>query len=225
MMNRPNWLKALRRETEEHYDTLWAPLYAEKWGIYSNTSHLQFLQKFISLLPQPCTILDAACGAGRYLSMLLEKSRAVIGIDQSKGMLSRAREKFPTVQFEKTGLQEMHFQQAFDGAICMDAMENVFPEDWPLVLRNFYRALKPQGVLYFTVEVAAEEEIEQAFVRGQKAGFPIVFGEWPDQEGYHFYPSIQQVREWIGQAGFNLLEDGEGDDYHHFILRKAFVEP
>jgi hypothetical protein len=55
-MNRSDWLKEKRREAEERYDTLWAPLYGEKWGVYSNATHQQFIQKFLSLLPQPSTI-------------------------------------------------------------------------------------------------------------------------------------------------------------------------
>jgi ubiquinone/menaquinone biosynthesis C-methylase UbiE len=55
-------------------------------------------------------ILDAACGAGRYLPYLLEEKRSIIGIDQSQGMLARAKAKFPGVQFEKVGLQEMAYQ-------------------------------------------------------------------------------------------------------------------
>jgi cyclopropane fatty-acyl-phospholipid synthase-like methyltransferase len=157
-MDRSDWLKEKRREAKERYDTLWAPLYGEKWEVYSNATHQQFIQKFLSLLPQHSTILDAACGAGRYLSMLLEKGHTVVGIDQSQGMLSRAQAKFPNVQVEKVGLQEMPYHEAFGGVICMDAMEHVFPEDWPLVLSNFHRALTPQGYLFFTAEIAAESE-------------------------------------------------------------------
>ena len=62
-------------------------------------------------------ILAAACGAGRYLPFLLEKGHSIIGIDQSRGMLTYAKTKFPGVQFEKVGLQEMAFQEVFDGAI------------------------------------------------------------------------------------------------------------
>jgi hypothetical protein len=31
--------------------------------------------------------------------------------------------------------------------MCVDAMENVFPEDWPQVLANLRRALRPGGHL------------------------------------------------------------------------------
>jgi cyclopropane fatty-acyl-phospholipid synthase-like methyltransferase len=224
-MDRSDWLKEQRREAEEKYDTLWAPLYGEKWGVYDNRSHQQFIRKFLKLLPQESTILDAACGAGRYMAMLLKKGHSVVGIDQSLGMLSRASEKFPLVQLAKIGLQEMSYIAAFDGAICMDAMEHIFPEDWPIVLSNFQRALKPQGYLYFTVEIADEKEIEEAFIRGQQAGIPVVYGEWADQEVYHYYPPLEKVREWIQQASFDLIEEGEGDGYHHFLVRKAALEP
>lgn len=223
-MDRSDWLIEMRREAEERYDTLWAPLYGEKWGVYSNATHQQFLQKLLSLLPQHSTILDAACGAGRYVSMLLEKGHTVLGIDQSQGMLSRAKATFPTVQMEKVGLQEVFYDEVFDGAICMDAMEHVFPEDWMLVLSNFYRALKPHGYLYFTVETADTNEIKEAFIRGQQLGLPLVFGEWADGDVYHYYPPMEQVKEWIQQAGLELMEEGEGNGYHHFVMRKASLD-
>jgi len=222
-MDRTDWLNQMRREAEEKYDSLWSALYGEKYGMYSNATHQQFLGKFLSLLPQHGMILDAACGAGRYLPILLEKDNYVIGIDQSQGMLSRLKAKFPNIQIEKIGLQEMRYQEKFDGAICMDAMENVCPEDWPIVLANFYRAIKPEGYLYFTVEIADDNEVKMAFLRSQQLGLPVVYGEWPgERDGvYHYYPSVQQVKEWIRHAGFDLTEEGEGDSYHHFIDRKA----
>jgi len=223
-MDRNTWLNKIRRDCEEQYDTRWAPLYGEKWGLYSNTTHQQFIQEFLTLLPQNSVLLDAACGAGRYLPFLLEKEHSVIGIDQSRGMLARAKTKFPQVQFEKMGLQEMAYQGVFHGAICMDAMENICPEDWPLVLGNFHRALKQNGCLYFTTETienADENEIEQAFKRAQQAGLPVVYGEWPDEGVYHYHPTNQQVKGWTQQAGFELLKEGNGDDYFHLIARKV----
>ena len=183
------------------------------------------MQEFLNLLPPKSIILDAACGAGRYLPLLLEQEHTVIGVDQSQGMLSHAKEKFPDVQYEKVGLQEMSYHETFDGVICMDAMEHICPEDWPLVLNNFHRALKPQGYVYFTVEIAAEADVTSAFERGQQLGWPVVYGEWADaDEVYHYYPSLDQVRDWLRQAGFELWHEGDGDDYHHFIIRKTSID-
>lgn len=220
-MDRISWLRERRREAEERYDLLWSQDYGEKWGTYPNASHLQFIQKFIDLLPPNSMILDAACGAGRYLPRLLRRGRTIIGIDQAQGMLARAREKFPEVEFEKVGLQEMSFEDVFDGAICMDAMEHICPEDWTVVLGNFQRALKQGGYLYLTVELQDEAEVKSAFEQAQVAGLPVVYGEWVNDDVYHYYPALEQVREWVQQAGLVILEEGEGDGYHHFLMRKV----
>jgi ubiquinone/menaquinone biosynthesis C-methylase UbiE len=214
----------MRRDCEAQYDRE-APLYDEKGGVYSNLTHRKFIQEFLRILPPNSSILDAACGAGRYLPFLLEPGHAIRAIDQSQGMLARAKAKFPSVQFEKVGLQEMAYRGAFDGAICMDAMENVPPEDWPLVLGNFYRALKGQGYFYFTAETienADADEIQQAFERSRQAGLPVVYGEWPDEEVYHYHPTNQQVKAWAQQAGFEVLQEENGEIwYYHILVRKV----
>ncbi len=223
-MDRITWLKEMRRDCEGQYDHA-APFYGEKYGLYSNKTHHDFLREFLSLLPQNSTILDAACGTGRYLPFLLLDGHSAFGIDQSQGMLARAQTKFPGVQFEKNCLQEMAYREMFDGAICMDAMENICPEDWPVVLGNFHRALKQLGYLYFTAETienADENEIKKAFDKAQAAGLPVVYGEWPDEGVYHYHPTNQQVKDWSQQAGFEVLKEAHGEMwYYHILLRKA----
>jgi hypothetical protein len=48
-----------------------------------------------------------------------------------------------------------------------------------------------------------------------------VYGELADHGVYHYYPSLSQVREWLQQAKLDVLEEGAGDGYHHFLTRKA----
>ena len=220
-MDRSDWLKEKRRSAEERMDTLYAPIYDENWGATIDPTHQQCFMRFLGLCPPQGVILDAACGTGKYWQLILGSGRTAFGIDQSQGMLARAHEKHPDVPIEKGGLQEMRYQEAFDGAVCMDALEMVFPEDWPLVLNNLYCAIKPGAYLYFTVEIAPEKDIEEAFVAGQQLGLPVVYGEWVDEEGYHFYPKIEQVREWIRLAQFHLLEEAVGYEYHHFLVRRS----
>jgi SAM-dependent methyltransferase len=221
-MNRSDWLKQVRREIEENYTTVWAPFYGEKWGLYENTVHREFVQKLVGFLPDHAAVLDAACGAGRYFPIMLEAGCHVLGIDQSRGMVARAKFLHPNVQVEIVGLQEMDFREIFDGAICVDAMENVFPEDWLPVLHNFHRALKSKGYLYFTLEVAPENEVKQGFERDQKAGLPVVYGEMEDEGVYHYYPPIPQVKEWLRETGFDLLDEKwDGIWYHHILVRKT----
>ena len=133
-MERAEWLRLMRHKAEALYDHL-SPKYWLTFGLAANETHLEYLQKLLERVPPHSTLLSAACGAGRYDGMLLEAGHDVVGIDQSAGMLARAKEHFPEVRYRKIGLQEIDFRDVFDGAICIDAMEHVSPEDWPRVDR------------------------------------------------------------------------------------------
>jgi hypothetical protein len=62
-------------------------------------------------------------------------------------MLARARRKHPEVWTCHEPLTALDEHDACDTVICVDAMENVPPEDWPAICRNFARALQPGGWL------------------------------------------------------------------------------
>ncbi len=219
-MDRETWRREKRRMAETRYDTLFAHDYDEHWG-HINSSHRTFLERFLARCRPGGTILDAACGTGKYWQIILNSQHRVMGIDQSQQMLNRAKAKFPDIQVEKLGIQEMHFNDVFAGIICMDAMEFVFPEDWPIVLSNFYRALQPSGHLYLTVEIIDAEELAVSQREAQRKQMPIVAGEFAHEASYHYYPTLGQVRSWLSAAHFTLVEEGESDGYYHLAAQKA----
>ncbi len=242
LMGRDAWLEKMRKMTEALYDHI-SPEYWVNFGFYVNETHMVFLRKFLDCIAPYCALLSAACGAGRYDGMLLEAGHDVTGIDQSEGMLERAREHFPQVKYVRMSLQDLDFLEAFDGVICVDAMENVCPEDWPEIMANFCKTLKPGGLLYFTAELYNSEALKASYERARAMGLPVVFGELGDEVErsyervmsltppgipgdlaglavYHYYPSMDQIRVWIDQAGFTLEEEGMGNDYAHFLVRK-----
>jgi SAM-dependent methyltransferase len=241
-MERKEWLKQMRDRAEALYDLL-APEYWITFGLYPNETHLEYLRQFLDQLPAHSHVLSAACGAGRYDGMLVKAGHTVLGIDQSAGMLNRARLCFPDIPYEQIGLQEMDFRAVFDGAICMDALENVCPEDWPGILQRFQSALKPGGLLYFTLELPEPDELDASYLRAKTKGLPVVYGELADavEEGcarlealgrpvvpadlaggevYHYYPSKELVLTWLGQAGLAVVEQSTGKWYEHFVVRK-----
>ncbi|HEX9091215.1 MAG TPA: class I SAM-dependent methyltransferase, partial [Anaerolineales bacterium] len=175
-MNRVEWLKEKQRQAEERYDNLWAPIYDENWGDIDPV-HQRFVTQLANACPISGSILDAACGTGKYWPILLASGRKFTGIDQSQKMLDYANSKFPQVPTEKLGLQELSYRETFNLILCMDAMENVFPEEWPPVLANFHRALKPTGQLYFTVELLDKEQLDHDYQAALEQGLPVVYGE------------------------------------------------
>ena len=122
------------------------------------------------------------------------------------------------------GCRSSTFADEFDAAICVDAMENVFPEDWPLVVGNLRNALRAGGDLYLTVETKDEELVATGYAEALAQGLPIVHGEYVLHGYYHYYPPIPQVHRWVVDADLEVIEEGEsegdGYGYHHLLTRR-----
>ena len=104
--------------------------------------------------------------------------------------------------------------------MCIDAMENVFPENWVDVIKNFYNALKNEGILYFTVETISKKEKDEGFSIGKKKGLPIVYGEIAHEGRYHYYPEIEYVKNILKNECFKILKESISEGYHHFLVQK-----
>jgi SAM-dependent methyltransferase len=224
--DRAAWLRSLRRENEQQEDAL-APEYDARWGEIEDT-HQLFVERFLSMLPPRARVLDAACGTGKYFPLVLASGRSLLGVDHSGAYLAEAAAKFSGVSTEKHDLQDLPYRDEFDGVMCVDAMEFVPPEDWPVVLERFRKALHTHGRLYLTVELVAEDQIRASNDQARRSGLPVVEGEaiWHDVDDYyHYYPSKEQVRAWLTEAGFVVEDEAEGPwheegyAYHHVLAR------
>jgi SAM-dependent methyltransferase len=222
-MDRRAWLDELRAAVEKDY-TDDAPTYDAGYDPVTPV-HRRFVGLLVESCPADGTILDVPCGTGPYFAIVLAAGRHVVGGDQSAGMLAEAHAKHPDVRLEKVGLQELAFDREFDGVMCIDAMEHISPEDWPLVLGNLHRAARPAGQLYLTVEEVDESEHDVALAEAEALGLPAVRGEHtgPETGGYHFYPTRDQVRRWLDAEGLAVVDETDesldGYGYHHLLLR------
>jgi 2-polyprenyl-3-methyl-5-hydroxy-6-metoxy-1,4-benzoquinol methylase len=217
--DRRAFLDARRATSRERYDTLHAARYDASWGDVA-PSHAAALTALLALTRPAGTVLDAACGTGKYWPRILASGRTVIGTDQSAGMLEQAQRKHPDVPVAAIGLQELRFDRLFDAVICVDALENVGPEDWPLVFERLVAAARPGAPLWLSVELADAAEVGLAVESARAAGHPVVEGEVHDGVGYHFYPTRERVLGWIDATGLAVVDESDGDDYWHLILRR-----
>lgn len=227
--DRGAWIRHVRRVMEAQEDSLSAE-FDEHWGEIEEP-HRAFVERFLSRLPPGGRVLDAACGTGKYFGMVLATGRSVLGADHSAGHLAVAGRKFPQVPTAKVDLQDLPYLGEFDGVMCVDAMEMVPPEEWPPVLEGFRRALRPEGWLYLTVELAGEHVVRTLNEQARRAGRPVVDGEvfYEEPNGYyHYHPGMDLVRGWMAGAGFVIEEDAEGpwdeegqSAYHHVLARAA----
>jgi ubiquinone/menaquinone biosynthesis C-methylase UbiE len=221
MVDRQAWLRERRQTAEERHDTIHAFTYDDQYGEIGPT-HRRFVTDLLGRCPPGGTVLDAACGTGKYFAMVLDAGRRVVGTDQSTGMLARARARFPGVPLERVGLQELAFDAEFDAVMCIDAMENIPPEDWPRVVANLRRALRPGGHLYLTVEQVDDEELDRELADATARGLPVVRGE-ESRDGYHYYPSREQVGYWLEEGMLAVVSEdyspGDGYGYLHLLAR------
>jgi SAM-dependent methyltransferase len=222
-MDRRAWLHDQRVSAEEQYDRLYSPTYDDDSGPITPT-HRRFVEKVIESCPPGGAILDAPCGTGRYFELVLAAGRTVAGVDQSAGMIARARAKHPGVALEKVGLQELEVDDEFDAAMCIDSMEYVFPEDWPRVVANLHRAVRGSGLIYLTVEQIDPVEIESVFAEATAEGLPVVYGENTRRGGgYHYYPTANRVARWLAAEGLEIVKEdislARTHGYWHILAR------
>ena len=217
-MDRQAWLDAQQASAEASYEQG-----TGEEGPITET-HRRFVQAVIDSCPADGVVLDAPCGTGSYFELVLAAGRTVVGVDQSGGALIRARSRGAEVLLKEARLQELAFEREFDAAMCIDAMEFISPEDWPLVLGNLRRAVRRGGLVYLTVEQIDRAEIESAYTDARAKGLPAVFGETPRGHGYHHYPTTERVLAWVAAEGLEVVDEAvtraRNYGYLHLLLRE-----
>lgn len=140
----------------DRYDRLHAPRYDESWGEVFLTQRA-FVDRLLAMTPPGGLVVDVACGTGKYWPQILAAGHRLLGVDQSSGMLAIAHQKYPQVETRTLAMQELKGQADLAGVadvlLCVDALENVGPEDWPGVVAGLSTMLRPSAPAYVTVEL------------------------------------------------------------------------
>lgn len=90
--------------------------------------------------------LDAACGTGRHSEYLASLGHLVIGVDDSPGMLAKARAKVPGGEFHHGDLHRLPVaDDQVDLVVCTLALTHI--RHLAPVLAEFARVLRPGGHL------------------------------------------------------------------------------
>ncbi len=103
-------------------------------------------------------ILDIGCGPGRDAKAFSEKGYHVTGIDATPEMITHAKEYVPTVDFSVMDMRKLDFPDAmYDGIWSCGSFCHVSKREAKATLREFYRVLKPEGILFVSVQEGTEE--------------------------------------------------------------------
>lgn len=90
------------------------------------------------------TALDVACGTGRYSDFLYSLGHSVTGIDISNAMLQKARERNSRVNFIRSDITKLQFEDSsFDLVICALVITH-FP-NIKKIIKELARVVQPSG--------------------------------------------------------------------------------
>jgi trans-aconitate 2-methyltransferase len=189
------------------YDRV-APTYNTAWQ-----RHLEpITQQFLDRLPHPLTgtILDLGCGTGASTRCLAARNPAarVVGVDVSPGMLEKAREENPGIDYRQADM--LTFLRAFsDPRLRLVVSTWAIGYSRPVDLFTRCRQILPSGgVLAFIVNYADTlAPVFRAFSRCMLR-FPerVRLAAWP-----RFPKDAPQLMAQLESRGFRLdvFESGE----------------
>jgi ubiquinone/menaquinone biosynthesis C-methylase UbiE len=119
--------------------------------------------------PLPIKVLDAGCGTGLFLEWLKQyTSEQVIGVDISKEALSFCQRNKGVNTYQASVVELPFASESFGLITCNDVLQHVPSKDIE-VLKEFYRVLKPGGLLYLRTNAeqrfAAKDDLSADYHR------------------------------------------------------------
>ncbi len=123
-------------------------------------------------LPQNPVIYDLGCSTGNTLiylaSVLKDKKPELIGIDNSKDMVEKAKEKAKAynkeIEFIVSDIESIEFKQA-DAIIMNYTLQFIRPLKRPEIIKKNYKSLKEKGIFILSEKVILEHpELNRDFL-------------------------------------------------------------
>ncbi len=113
-----------------------------------DSEDVNLLQELVQRLPKGAKVLDAGCGAGLPVTKFLSQYFEVTGIDFAEAQIKLARQHVPQAHFVCQDMTEVTFpDHSFDAICSYYAVIHIPREEHQPLLQNFYKMLKPSGLI------------------------------------------------------------------------------
>lgn len=180
----------------QHAYNLTAEEYAEKF--FHEFNHKPFdrmvLKRFADETKDNGLVCDMGCGPGEVAAFLHSLGAKVMGIDISDGMVRKARELNPEIQFQRDDMSALLLKDnELAGIAAFYAIVHFMLEELEQVFKELYRVLKPQGLLIFSFHIGTEVKHLDEFL-GKQVSIDFTFFQ-PDD-----------VLEQVQKAGFSISD-------------------
>ena len=132
-----------------------------------------YMDSFLGRITSGRQILDAGCGPGYDTLYMASKGYRVKGIDLAENMIYEAKRISPETPFFVYDIRkDLRTIGHFDGIWCCASLLHLSKKDAVIALRNFFKALKTDGLTFISVKKGKSCEIkEQRMPYGQVQRF------------------------------------------------------
>lgn len=114
-------------------------------------------------IPSSGRVLDVGCGSGRNAIYFINQGYEYHGLDVSASQVSVCKalyEGHPKVRFGTGELQNLHLEEKFDFILCSRVLHFAEGEEvFFKMLQNLKAHLKPEGILYLTMDAVIDTEM------------------------------------------------------------------
>ncbi|MFS2225976.1 class I SAM-dependent DNA methyltransferase [Pantoea sp. B65] len=156
----------------------------------TNLYEQPWLDSFLKLVPVNGRILDIGCGNGVPIAdYFIRQGYQVTGVDSSKPMLDRCRQRFPQHHWLQADMRELALSEQFDGIIVWDSFFFLTPEDQCQMFTIFRQHASSHAALMFT--------------SGPDSGEAI--GSFQGEALYHASLAPEEYRQLLHQHGFSVV--------------------
>lgn len=184
---------------------------AAAWAAAKTNSflHEDQFRRFTRLLRAGSRVIDIGCAHGRHVPLFLGIGQRLRyeGLDLSRGLLAIARRRYPQLPFYRANIADRRslLKKRFDGFWASAVLMHVPLPEWPKMLENIERLVKPGGAGYVFLPNARP-------------------GRSSKTDRRHFtYWTPKRFRSVVTPRGWSILESGRmlmaDDTWYWFIVR------
>ena len=124
-------------------------------GEFDQTRKVQWLEfhEFLEYVENDVKILDLGCGNGRVYELLKEKKIDYLGIDNSSGLIEKARANHSNANFEFADMVDLDLpDNSFDIIFSIASFHHIPGKKLRIqAIKEMHRVLKSDGILILTV--------------------------------------------------------------------------
>jgi SAM-dependent methyltransferase len=172
------------------------------------------LDRFAESVRNVGVACDLGCGPGHVARYLRDKKIRVCGMDLSQGMVEKARQLNPGIEFSQGDMRALPVRDcSWAGITAFYAIVNLAPDEVARALREMIRALLPGGWLLLSFHIGEDSsQVEDLWDSGAALEF-------------HFF-RVNSVANLIRSAGFGIEEIIKRDPYApevEYQSRRAYI--